>query len=213
MELKLVVLGGKQAGKTLTVPGPTFLIGRGEDCQLRPQSSQVSRRHCAVLLKEGHALVQDFKSTNGTFVNGEKVEDVCELKNGDRLKVGAIEFEIQLAVSIGGAKKPKVHNVHEAAVRTVAAAPAKDEDLDITGWLEDEDDISAGTTILPAKTGDTAHGNLADTVALSPLPPTDPKAKKQEPKKHGPKFKVPVTGDSQLAASNVLRQFFSKKKP
>ena len=53
MEVKLIVANGKQAGKEIPVAGHTFLIGRGEGCQLRPQCSEVSRKHCAILIEEG----------------------------------------------------------------------------------------------------------------------------------------------------------------
>ena len=73
MEVKLIVLHGKSAGKEVPVPGPKFFIGRAEDCHLRPQSDAVSRHHCAVLVEDGFVSVRDFGSKNGTFVNGERL--------------------------------------------------------------------------------------------------------------------------------------------
>ena len=52
MQVKLVVANGKQAEKKIPVTGPKFLIGRGEGCQLRPQSTGVSRKHCVILVEE-----------------------------------------------------------------------------------------------------------------------------------------------------------------
>ncbi len=137
MEVKLVVIGGKNQGREIPVTEPEFLIGRAEGCHLRPSSDRVSRKHCAIRLQEGRVTIIDFKSTNHTFVNGEQVTAERELKNGDRLKVGVLEFEVQLAVSVGGKIKPKVHTIQEAAARTVETTFAKEDDLDIASWLED----------------------------------------------------------------------------
>ena len=122
MEVKLVVANGKQAGKEISVKSPKFVIGRGEDCQLRPQSHLVSRRHCVILIDEDSAAIEDLGSTNGTFVNGEKLDGRHELKSGDRIKVGMLEVDVQLPVAVGGKPKPKVQSVQEAAVRTAASA-------------------------------------------------------------------------------------------
>ena len=140
MEVKLVVTGGARPGQEIAVAGPKFVIGRAPECQLRPNSDMVSRRHCAILLEEGSVTIHDFGSKNGTFVNDEKVEADRQLKTGDRVKVGPLEFQVRLSVSVGGKRKPKVHNVQEAAVRTVELAG--DREMDISGgpadWDEEE---------------------------------------------------------------------------
>ena len=223
MELKLVVVGGRQAGTEIPIPGPRYLIGRGEDCQLRPQSNLVSRRHCAIVLEEGRALLQDFGSTNGTYVNGERVKDGQELKNGDHLKVGVIELEVQLAVSVGGKKKPKVHNIQEAAARTVASA-AKDDGLHITRWLEDEEEeeeekepsaADSKRATVPAAGSDTSPGeNLSDTTVV-PAPATADNMRREQPSKIVGQFRrdmVQPTGSSQSAAKDMLKQFAPRKK-
>ncbi len=57
------------------------LIGRGEDCDVVLTSDRVSRHHCEVLYKDGHFEVHDLGSTNGTFVNGQRVRTAV-LNNG-----------------------------------------------------------------------------------------------------------------------------------
>ena len=125
MEMKLVVIGGKQAGMEIPVRRPKFLVGRGEECQLRPQSHLVSRKHCAILVEKGLAVIEDFGSTNGTFVNGEKIQQRRELNNGDRIKIGTLELEARLTAGAADKKKLKVHSVQEAAARTVASTASK----------------------------------------------------------------------------------------
>jgi pSer/pThr/pTyr-binding forkhead associated (FHA) protein len=137
MEVKLVVVSGSRSGEEVPVGGPKFFIGRAEDCHLRPRSDLVSRHHCAVIVEEGYVAIRDFGSKNGTTVNGEAVKGEQELKDGDRLEVGDLVFEIRLSVGVGGEKKPKVDSVQEAAART--AEPSIYDDMDLDSWLTDTD--------------------------------------------------------------------------
>ncbi|MGE5193231.1 MAG: FHA domain-containing protein [Deltaproteobacteria bacterium] len=76
---------------------PEFVIGRAEDCQLQITNRFVSRHHCEVIVDERDHLVRvrDLGSQNGTFVNETPVEE-CELKDGDKLRVGCIPFEVHI---------------------------------------------------------------------------------------------------------------------
>ena len=96
MKLSLVVAEGVHKGKAIPIPVAQFVIGRDEGCQLRPSSPAVSKRHCAILVKGSQVFVQDFGSTNGTFVNDEPVSGEAELKDGDKLVVGPLVFQVQL---------------------------------------------------------------------------------------------------------------------
>ncbi|MCL2347685.1 MAG: FHA domain-containing protein [Planctomycetaceae bacterium] len=125
MDVKLIVASGSKAGQAVTVNVPKFFIGRADDCHLKPRSELVSRYHCALISEEGYVGVRDMKSKNGVFVNGERVLTEKELKNGDRLVVGPLEFTVQLSVSLKGDKKPKVESVKEAVVRTVEVAASQ----------------------------------------------------------------------------------------
>lgn len=148
MELKLKILGGRNAGHEISVPGPTFLIGRADECQLRPKSEYVSRRHASIELDESKALICDLGSRTGTFVNGQLIspKQAVELANGDTVKIGPIEFGVAMKFSVSGKKKPKVVSVEDAASRT--AGTAAGEDVDVTQWLQPNDqDVSLGETI------------------------------------------------------------------
>jgi len=79
MDVKLIVIGGKHPGREIPVNTPEFVIGRAEECQMRPQSDMVSRRHCAIAVTETGAVIREFGSKNGTFLNGKRVEGEHEL--------------------------------------------------------------------------------------------------------------------------------------
>ena len=226
MEVNLIVANGKQMGKKISVSSSKFLIGRGEECHLRPQSSLVSRKHCIILIEENSAAIEDLGSTNGTFVNDEKLEQRRELKTGDRIKVGMLGLEVQLAVGAGAKKKAAIHSVQEAAARTVATASVADEDFDVSRWLGEDD---AATLSPPRKASsigdDTMAGkSLVDTTTI-PIPPPhkedeeEKKKKKKEPQQPAKAVgkllrpAKPATDSSGEAADDALRHFFHRKKP
>lgn len=67
--------------------GGTLLIGRGQDADLRFTDSGVSRRHAVVRYDGRVATIEDLHSTNGTLVNGQRVE-TWRLLHGDVIRVG-----------------------------------------------------------------------------------------------------------------------------
>jgi pSer/pThr/pTyr-binding forkhead associated (FHA) protein len=81
-----------------SVAQPEFVIGRANDCHLQLAHDFVSRHHCELIVDErSHAVrVRDLGSQNGTYVNQEYVSDECELKDGDKLLVGCIPFEVHI---------------------------------------------------------------------------------------------------------------------
>jgi predicted component of type VI protein secretion system len=127
MKLSLVVAQGVHTGKVIPITLPQFVIGRDPQCQLRPASPAISKRHCAVLVRGGKVFVQDFGSTNGTFVNDEPVKGEVEVKDGDRFKAGPLEFTISLQVT--AAPKPAAKPVPQPAA--VGAGAAEDDAVDM----------------------------------------------------------------------------------
>jgi pSer/pThr/pTyr-binding forkhead associated (FHA) protein len=72
------------------------LIGREDGLPISlPGESTVSRRHAALVLTGGMAIVRDLGSTNGTFVNGMKVTAEASVRPGDELQVGAIRLRFE----------------------------------------------------------------------------------------------------------------------
>ena len=56
MKVKLKVLKGSGAGKEIRIPTPKCLIGRSDECHMRPKSEAVSRRHCVLYVKDGKVV-------------------------------------------------------------------------------------------------------------------------------------------------------------
>ena len=144
MQVKLKVLTGSHEGKEIGVGADKFLIGRSENCQLRPKSESVSRKHCILVVRDNRVLIQDLKSRNGTYVNDKKLptDKAKVLKQGDEIKIGKLSFEIVIEHGLQAPKKPQVTDVDDAAARTVeAAADSRFEEVDVTGWLDEADQI------------------------------------------------------------------------
>lgn len=99
LQLSLKVIGGRHDGKQIPIKGKKFLIGREEDCHLRPNSDMVSRHHCVFTVDEYSVRLRDFGSTNGTLVNGKRIKGEVQLSHGDKIQVGKLDFEIVISHS------------------------------------------------------------------------------------------------------------------
>ncbi len=201
MEVKLKVASGASAGQMIPVPGPKFLIGRADDCQLRPRSDLISRYHCVIMSEDGLVTVRDFGSKNFTYVNGERLIGETELKPGDLLKVGPLEFELSITATVGAGKRPKVESIQEAAERTVQSAEPGS--FDVNEFLDNDDSTEARK--------DTTRMTVQQTELAVPPPAGDAPPAEADPA-HG---KVPPpkrsTADSRAAADKALRQFFKRR--
>jgi pSer/pThr/pTyr-binding forkhead associated (FHA) protein len=82
-----------QPEKTFRIlPGNERTIGRATGADFIIDAALVSRVHCRVsALAGGELEITDLESTNGTYVNGERI-DTARLASGDRLQVGRVEF-------------------------------------------------------------------------------------------------------------------------
>ncbi len=85
---RLVVEKGKDKGKILSLrESSPYLVGRDLKTHLRLRDQQVSRRHLKIVSVGGEVRLEDLDSSNGTFVNGERVRSLG-LKPGDKIQVG-----------------------------------------------------------------------------------------------------------------------------
>src|SRR5262249_19271313 len=70
------------------------VIGRGDACDVVLAIDGVSGKHARLYLKDGVPWIEDLRSTNGTFLNGQRVTQATILKNGDRLRFDKAEFDL-----------------------------------------------------------------------------------------------------------------------
>ena len=98
MQVSLNVIAGPQTGRSFSFDQhDTFMIGRSEDSQFcLPQDRFFSRHHCLIEIAPPQAFLRDLGSTNGTYVNGLRV-DTAHLKSGDRIQGGETVLEVEVS--------------------------------------------------------------------------------------------------------------------
>jgi two-component system cell cycle response regulator len=84
---QLLILSGPEIGSSVELDNQPLEIGRDPDCGITLTGDGVSRRHARIQLIFALYFVTDLESTNGTFVNDQRV-NMQQLKDGDQIKIG-----------------------------------------------------------------------------------------------------------------------------
>ena len=100
MQVNLKVTSGPYKGRIFSfTQHDTFLIGRSPDAHLcLPNDRYFSRNHCLLEMNPPHAYLRDLGSTNGTFLNGHRVQDAF-LNNGDRIQCGETVLVVEVTTT------------------------------------------------------------------------------------------------------------------
>lgn len=96
MEVSLIMPRKDGTKKVFPVRNKTTILGRKPDCDLCIPLQEVSRRHCQLSCNDDLLVVRDLSSSNGTFLNGKKIEEEIIVKPGDTLQIGPVVFMIQI---------------------------------------------------------------------------------------------------------------------
>jgi pSer/pThr/pTyr-binding forkhead associated (FHA) protein len=210
MKLSLIVLTpGKTQGKAIPISLSQFLIGRDPHCQLRPASPMISNRHCALLTRGGKVFVRDFESTNGTFVNQERVRGEKGLKHGDLLRLGPLEFRVELAGPLDvDQPTPLPSGKTEAPVGEDEAAAALllelQDNAPNPAKSVDSEGIPTGSTVMEIPA--TAQGD-------TPLNNEEANKSEEDEKKKKAAEKAKV-GDTAVVANELLQKYLRRpRKP
>jgi len=189
MPYQLVVLKGRSAAQRIPLMEEVTTLGRQDGCELTVRSSQVSRRHCQLFEKKGLLLVKDLGSSNGTFVNEEKVEDQRVLEPGDILSLGPIQFRVE------SAEAPEVAGASEESPKPGDTAVPVAVDAPIP--LDDDD-------VLDFVTGDDEQPTQA---------PAEPKAAKEKGKSPSKESPAPKSGSGSGSGSGGESEKSRPKPP
>src|SRR5438128_12203630 len=113
-EIHLVPLGPNYSDgddqATITVTHFPFVVGRHPDSDHRVSDPTISRRHCAFSVRGGRVWVEDLGSRNGTLLNGEPLTEARPLRDGDRLDLHYLPFQVRLVGSSAAAVPPETAN-------------------------------------------------------------------------------------------------------
>jgi DNA segregation ATPase FtsK/SpoIIIE, S-DNA-T family len=92
--LRLVITGGNDVGRFFRLAGVST-IGRDPSAGIVLDDAEVSRRHAVVSVEERGVVIQDLESTNGVFVNDERIAEQRAIAAGDRVRIGTTRLEVR----------------------------------------------------------------------------------------------------------------------
>jgi len=96
MNVSLVLQKKDGSKKVLPVRNKAAILGRRPDCDFCIPLQVVSRRHCQLSQEVNSLKIRDLQSSNGTYVNGSKVQTEAEAKAGDHIQIGPLTFTVQI---------------------------------------------------------------------------------------------------------------------
>jgi len=113
---KLVILNQGMTGRTFELNVERTTVGRVEDNAFQIADPSVSSHHAEILLRGADITIKDLNSTNGTFLNGERISEIV-LQPGQVLRFGQVELKIDDGKPVSAPPAP-------APVGAPASAPA-----------------------------------------------------------------------------------------
>ncbi|MEA2271416.1 MAG: type transport system ATP-binding protein [Solirubrobacteraceae bacterium] len=164
----LAIVEGPDAGREFPVTR-TALIGRDPGADVVVADSEVSTKHASFVPSDGGVAVEDHASTNGTFVNGERVTGSRRLQAGDRVKVGNTVLEVRIpAPAPPAAPAPAAAPVSPAAVqatriRRIPTVPV----LAIVGGPKAGTEVAVGGQVVIGRDPGAADVTLEDDPDVS----------------------------------------------
>lgn len=170
MQAILVMFRSDGERRSFSITRDMTVIGRREDCDLRIPLGEVSRKHCR-LVRDGDTLrLEDLGSSNGTYLNGQRVQQEAMLNPGDSVQIGPVVFVLQVD---GYPHDEDLHPVSAnlaemsrgAARRsTDASPPAPTSQSDVEDLIEGFDPVSEVSELQPPahEAADAELGGLVD---------------------------------------------------
>ncbi len=121
--MKLVGREGAVIGAEFALDKPVIVIGRGAEADVAIPDGKISRRHAEIRLDEDRLSISDLGSTNGTFVNGVRIQGVYPLRVGDEIRVGHTVLSVQAGLARAGQPPMPIPAVSEPGEPPAAAPP------------------------------------------------------------------------------------------
>jgi pSer/pThr/pTyr-binding forkhead associated (FHA) protein len=130
-QFQFVMRSGPTPGATFSLEGDQLTIGRDSSSGVAINDAEISRKHARLTFQGGKYVIEDLGSTNGTFVNGQRLVSAVVLKSGDVVSFGEQIVLMYEALSsdpgetmISARKNPQRPVPASAPVTAQAPAPA-----------------------------------------------------------------------------------------
>jgi pSer/pThr/pTyr-binding forkhead associated (FHA) protein len=138
MQVRLIVKTPNDR-RVLTLKRAVAVIGRKKGCSVRFPVADISRRHCRIVQKDGFVVIEDLRSLNGTFVNGERISGARAVRPGDTVELGPLRFVVGYELS--DAAKAKLES-YEADVELLPQDSGPDfvEEVEGVEWVEEAEE-------------------------------------------------------------------------
>jgi pSer/pThr/pTyr-binding forkhead associated (FHA) protein len=120
-QFQLVMHSGPTPGKTFPMEGDNLTIGREASNAIAINDAEVSRKHAQLVFQGGKYIITDLGSTNGTFVNGQRLTGQHVLQPGEIISLGE---QISLLYEVVAQVDPNATMISSAARVSVPPAPA-----------------------------------------------------------------------------------------
>lgn len=91
---RVLIVDGPQKGKVIPLATAGITFGRSQDCDFQLQDNFASGKHLRIFLQNGCWYAQDLHSTNGSFVNGDRIEVSAPLEMGTQIRIGQTTMEL-----------------------------------------------------------------------------------------------------------------------
>jgi pSer/pThr/pTyr-binding forkhead associated (FHA) protein len=103
MDVRFVIRSPSGKRRNGVVPLPV-LVGRGDEAKIRIPQDSVSRRHCEFVERDGHVWIRDLGSTNGTLLEGKRIQPNVDtpVSSGGTVSVGDVHIRVEYAMPRSG---------------------------------------------------------------------------------------------------------------
>lgn len=193
----IAVLRQVDRKRLIPIDRAVILVGRSAECDVVITTSQkISRQHCCLVQSDQSYFVRDLGSMNGVWLNGEKVNREAEMKAGDRLCIGDVEFKLFTNVKVESKKQLRTDGVTEEdlasqAIRTNSVDADKEPESDeepLPAELEGVEEFEILDDVIPLNPSvpigsKTNELKASDQFVISEPPIANSKQKKPNKKK------------------------------
>ena len=139
IEVRLVAVAGLRADAAIAL-GARTTVGRAADCDVCIDDTKISRLHAVITVHDGEVAVEDMNSTNGTWVNDERIGRPTGVKDGDNLRFQNYSYQINITTT--AAASPPVPSAEFVDQQEWDQRPMRESD---EGPAQELDDESAAT--------------------------------------------------------------------